>query len=511
MKKNVLILDFGSQYTKLIARRIRELRIYCEIHPFNMPLPDIKKFSPGAIILSGGPSSVYDKNAPHVDSALFDLNIPVLGICYGLQIIAVNAGMKVIPAPKREYGFTQLEVIGKTGLLKDIRNQSKIWMSHGDKIQDLNRSFSITAKTPNTEIAAIESPERQLYGVQFHPEVVHTEEGKKILSNFVFSIAALEPNWDMKNFINAAVKKIRDTVGNRKVILGLSGGVDSTVLALLLKKAIGDQLFPVFIDTGLLRKDEFKQLMKSFKEDLQLNVTGVDASKTFLTNLRNIKSPEKKRKIIGKTFIEIFSGIEEKIGKVLFFAQGTLYPDVIESSSVNGPSATIKSHHNVGGLPKEMNHTLIEPFRELFKDEVREIGRQLGLDEKFIMRHPFPGPGLAVRIIGNITREKVKKLQEADAILIDELHQFGIYNKPWQAFVVLLPVKSVGVMGDERTYENIAVIRMVESVDGMTADWYAAPVEFLKKVSSRIVNEVKGINRVTYDLTSKPPGTIEWE
>lgn len=511
MKKNVLILDFGSQYTKLIARRIRELRIYCEIHPFNMDISEIQKFSPGAIILSGGPSSVYDTNSPHVDKSLFNMNIPILGICYGLQIIAVNSSMKVIPASKREYGFTQLCVVNDSGLLNGVRDHSKIWMSHGDKIQDLNPSFAITAKTQNTEIAAIESPERKLYGVQFHPEVVHTEEGKKILSNFLYSIAQLEPNWDMKDFINSSVQKIRDTVGNHSVILGLSGGVDSTVLALLLKKAIGDQLFPVFIDTGLLRKDEYIQLMKSFKEDLQLKVTGVNASKTFLANLRNIKSPESKRKIIGKTFIDIFSTVENKIGKVQFFAQGTLYPDVIESSSVDGPSATIKSHHNVGGLPKEMNHTLIEPFRELFKDEVREIGRQLGLDEKFIMRHPFPGPGLAVRIIGNITREKVKKLQEADAILIEELHQFGIYNKTWQAFVVLLPIKSVGVMGDERTYENIAVIRMVDSVDGMTADWYAAPEEFLRKVSSRIVNEVKGINRITYDLTSKPPGTIEWE
>jgi len=360
-------------------------------------------------------------------------------------------------------------------------------------------------------VAVIESPARKIYGVQFHPEVFHTEEGKKIIDNFLFSIAGLTPSWDMSDFIQSTIQHVRDQVGEEKIILGLSGGVDSTALSLLLKEAVGERLVPVFIDNGLLRRDEYKQLMERFTHDLGLNVTGLDASDTFLQNLKGVSSPEKKRKIIGKTFIDVFSTVEERIGRVKFFAQGTLYPDVIESVSVKGPSATIKSHHNVGGLPDKMNWTVIEPFKELFKDEVREIGRRIGLDEKFIMRHPFPGPGLAVRIIGSINRAKVKKLQCADAILTEELYRAGIYDHVWQAFVVLLPVKSVGVMGDLRTYENVVVIRMVESVDGMTADWYPAHPEFLKKVANRIVNEVKGINRVVYDLTSKPPGTIEWE
>jgi len=384
-------------------------------------------------------------------------------------------------------------------------------MSHGDKITQLPPDFEVTARTNNSEYAVIESHRRKIYGVQFHPEVVHSEEGTKIISRFIFDIASLKPDWNMENFIKTSIDKIRETVGKEKVILGLSGGVDSTVLALLVNKALGKRSVPVFIDNGLLRKNEYHDLVDRFKKTLGLNVLGIDASELFLERLTNVRSPEKKRKIIGKTFIDVFATVEKKIGKVRYFAQGTLYPDVIESVSVKGPSATIKSHHNVGGLPKKMRWTLIEPFRELFKDEVRKIGRELGLDEPFILRHPFPGPGLAVRLPGAITKERLDILREADAILIEELEKAGLYNRVWQAFVVLLPVKSVGVMGDLRTYENAAVIRIVDSVDGMTADWFPADHEFLKKIANRIVNEVKGINRVAYDLTSKPPGTIEWE
>ncbi len=511
MKNKVLILDFGSQYTKLISRRVRELKIYSEIMPFNVSIEKIKNFQPGAIILSGGPSSVYGKNSPKIESGVLKLGIPILGICYGLQLIAYFFNMKVEPTKKREYGLANLEIIRTSKLLKNIKNNSKIWMSHGDKISQYPKDFIVTGKTKNTEISVIESNKRNVFGVQFHPEVAHTQEGEKIIYNFLFEISNLKPDWNMEDFIKSSILKIRKSIGTQKIILGLSGGVDSTVLALLLKKSIGNQLIPVFIDTGLLRKNEHKDLMNKFRNQLNLNVYGIDASKIFLKNLKKIRSPEKKRKIIGKTFIDIFKTVERKTGKINFFAQGTLYTDVIESSSVSGPSAKIKSHHNVGGLPENIEWKLIEPFKELFKDEVREVGRELGLSEIFINRHPFPGPGLAVRIIGEVTEDKVKKLQSADEILIEELNNFKIYNKVWQAFVVLLPVKSVGVMGDARTYENVAVIRMVESIDGMTADWYPAPYDFLKKVANRIVNEVKGINRVAYDLTSKPPGTIEWE
>ncbi len=509
--KSVLILDFGSQYTQLIARRVRELGVYCEIFPYNTDIKDILSRDPGALIFSGGPSSVYEKGAPRSSEKIMDLGIPILGICYGLQLLAYFSGMKVESANEREYGLANLQLTGESELLVGVKPESRVWMSHGDKITQFPEDFSVTARTQNSEIAVIESSARKIYGIQFHAEVVHTEDGARIISNFIFNISGLVKNWNMENFINSSVKKIRETVGEGKVILGLSGGVDSTVLALLLKRSIGEKLTPVFVDTGLLRKNEYITLMRRFREELNLDVTGINAGDVFLRKLKGITSPEEKRKIIGKTFIEIFSTVEEKIGKVEYFAQGTLYPDVIESVSVKGPSATIKSHHNVGGLPEKMNWKLIEPFRELFKDEVRNIGRELGLDEKFIMRHPFPGPGLAIRVIGDITREKVFKLQEADAILKEELDSFDLYNSVWQSFVVLLPVKTVGVMGDVRTYENVAVIRLVESVDGMTADWFPAPPDFLKKVANRIVNEVKGINRVTYDLTSKPPGTIEWE
>ncbi len=511
MQNKVLILDFGSQYTQLIARRVRELKVYSEIHPYNYSLDDIKKFNPKAIIFSGGPSSVYEENSPKADKEIINMGVPILGICYGLQLISSFCGMSVIPAKEREFGLAKLEKIEDTVLLQGIENLSTVWMSHGDKISQFPDDFIVSAKTDNTEFAVIESEKRKIYGVQFHPEVVHTKEGKKFLSNFIFNIAGCEADWSMENFIESSIKDIREKTGDEKVILGLSGGVDSTVLAVLLNKAIGDRLYPVFVDTGLLRKNEFNDLMDMFKNKLGIPVRGVDASEIFLEKLKGIDDPEKKRKIIGHTFIEVFDNVKKKLGDVKFLAQGTLYPDVIESVSLKGPAATIKSHHNVGGLPKEMNLTLLEPFRELFKDEVREVGRELELDDIFVKRHPFPGPGLAVRILGDITKEKIKKLQEADSILIEELHNFNIYDEIWQAFVVLLPVKTVGVMGDVRTYENAVAIRLVESVDGMTADWYEAPYDFLKKVSNRIVNEVKGINRVVYDLSSKPPGTIEWE
>lgn len=510
-KNTVLILDFGSQYTKLIARRVRELHVYSEIVPYTIGIDKIKSLAPGALILSGGPSSVYAPNAPRVHPGILDLNIPLLGICYGLQLIAYLSQMKVEPAGGREYGPANLEIIKKSKLLADVQNLTDVWMSHGDKINSFPEDYVVTGKTRNCGVAVIESEKRNIFGVQFHPEVVHTPEGKKVLGNFLFSIAGLKPDWNMENFVRTAIDRVREKVGNEKIILGLSGGVDSTVLALLLNEAVGDRLVPVFIDNGLLRKNEYNELMTRFRDRMQLKVTGIDASEEFLANLKNVRSPERKRKIIGKTFIDVFKRVQETTGRVKFFAQGTLYPDVIESVSVNGPSVTIKSHHNVGGLPKQMGWQLVEPFRELFKDEVREIGRELGLEEEFIMRHPFPGPGLAVRVIGAVSEDRLKVLREADAILFEELHNFNIYNDVWQSFMVLLPVKSVGVMGDLRTYENVAAIRLVESVDGMTADWYAAPPEFLKKVASRVVNEVKGINRVVYDLTSKPPGTIEWE
>ena len=511
MKNRVLILDFGSQYTKLIARRIRETGVYSEIFPFNAPIDKILDFSPGALVLSGGPSSVYASRAPRISPEILAMGIPVLGICYGMQLLAHLSGMRVTPAKEREYGLAQLNVSGKSRLLQGIPSPTPVWMSHGDKITQLPPDFSITARTENTEMAVIESDSRGLYGVQFHPEVIHTSEGRRILENFLFNISGLSADWNMGDFVSEAVTRIRSEVKDRRILLGLSGGVDSTVLAMLLQNAIGERLIPVFVDTGLLRKNEFQDLMRRFKERLGLNVHGIDASDLFLERLRRVRSPERKRKIIGRTFIDVFADVEKKVGRVEFFAQGTLYPDVIESVSVNGPAAKIKSHHNVGGLPETLNWRLIEPFRELFKDEVRLIGRELGLDDTWIQRHPFPGPGLAVRIIGAVTRERVQRLQEADAILIEELHRRGIYDDIWQAFTVLLPIRSVGVMGDVRTYENVAVLRMVRSVDGMTADSYPAEHEFLSGTANRIVNEVKGINRVAYDLTSKPPGTIEWE
>jgi GMP synthase (glutamine-hydrolysing) len=507
----VCILDFGSQYTQLIARKIRELGVYSEIFPFNLPLSRIKTENPGAIILSGGPQSVYAPESPAISEEIFQLGIPILGICYGLQIMAHVLGGKVKPSKKREYGFAHLEVKDRKGLLSGIKDRGQVWMSHGDRVHDVPPGFRISGKTSSCHAAVIESQKMKIFGVQFHPEVIHTTQGLRVLANFLFRQAGLKKEWKMGSFIQAKVQEIRDQVGKERVICGLSGGVDSLVTSLLIHKAIKDRLTCIFVDNGLLRKGQFQELLKSFKPQFSLNVIGVDASESFLEKLERVISPERKRKIIGKEFIRIFEQEAKKIGKVTFLAQGTIYPDVIESNPVKGPSSKIKSHHNVGGLPKNLSFRLVEPLKELFKDEVRELGRELGVEKEFILQHPFPGPGLAVRIVGEVTRERLKIIREADEILIQEIKKARLYNKLWQAFTVLLPVKSVGVMGDRRTYQRVVVLRLVRSVDGMTADWYPANTDVLSRISSRIVNEVDGVNRVVYDITTKPPGTIEWE
>jgi len=507
----VLVLDFGSQYTQLIARKTRELGVYSEIFPFDTPLSRIKKENPAALILSGGPRSVYEPDAPLPDTGIFRLGIPVLGICYGLQLMAHLLGGKVVPSAKREYGFAHLKIIDRSGLLKGIKNHGQVWMSHGDRVERIPPEFVVTGKTANTKIAVIESREQKFYGVQFHPEVIHTQQGKKILANFVFSLAGLKPEWSLKSFIEKKVAEIRQLVGKEKVICGLSGGVDSLVTSLIVHRAVKNNLTCIFVDNGLLRKGQYEELMDEFRRKLSLRVIGVDASELFLRRLRGVISPERKRKIIGRAFVEIFEEQARKIGGVRFLAQGTIYPDVIESAPVKGPSSTIKSHHNVGGLPKGLKFKLVEPLRELFKDEVRALAYRLGVDRDFIAQHPFPGPGLAVRILGEVTAGRIAMLREADRILLEEVRKSGLYNKLWQAFAVLLPVRSVGVMGDRRTYQQVAVIRLVQSVDGMTANWYAAKPRVLSRVSTRIVNEVDGVNRVVYDITTKPPATIEWE
>jgi len=507
----VLVLDFGSQYTQLIARKVRELGVYSEIFPFDTPLSRIKKERPAALILSGGPGSVYEPGAPLPSPEIFDLGIPVLGICYGLQLMAHLLGGRVAPSAKREYGFARLEILSRSGLLEGLKNRGQVWMSHGDRVEKMPPGFAVTAKTANTRAAVIESPERKMYGVQFHPEVIHTHQGKAVLANFLFSLVGLKPEWSMKSFIDKKVEEIRRLVGKDRVICGLSGGVDSLVTSLIVHRAVGSKLACVFVDNGLLRKGQYEELMEEFRRRLHLRVIGVDASALFLRNLRGVTSPERKRKIIGRTFIEIFEAQARKLGGVRFLAQGTIYPDVIESAPVKGPSSTIKSHHNVGGLPRRLRFKLIEPLRELFKDEVRELGAELGVDRDFIAQHPFPGPGLAVRILGEVTPDRISILREADRILLDEVRKSGLYDRLWQAFAVLLPVRSVGVMGDERTYQQVVVVRLVRSVDGMTADWYPADPGFLARLSTRIVNEARGVNRVVYDITSKPPATIEWE
>jgi GMP synthase (glutamine-hydrolysing) len=510
--KKVLILDFGSQYTQLIARKIRELSVYSEIQPFNYPIQKIfADDAIGAIILSGGPASIYSKDAPHCDQKLFIHGKPILGICYGLQHIAYSLGGEVDPAAQREYGQADLIFEKNEPLFRNIKSPTRVWMSHGDHLTKLPPGFKAVGKTKNSPIAAIANPEKKIYGLQFHPEVYHTTHGNEVLSNFLYRICDFKGDWTAESFIDSSVKKIRELVRNEKVLLGLSGGVDSSVAALLIHKAIGNRLTCMFIDTGLLRLNEKEEVERVFGEHFQINLISITAGDRFLSKLSGVIDPEVKRKIIGKTFIEVFEQEAKKLGKFKYLGQGTLYPDVIESVSFKGPSATIKSHHNVGGLPTQMNFELLEPLRELFKDEVRAVGQQLGLPAKVLGRHPFPGPGLAVRIIGEITETRLEMLRQADSIYISELTKAGLYDKIWQAFAVLLPVQSVGVMGDERTYENVLALRAVTSTDGMTADWFEIPRDVLAKISNRIINEVKGINRVVYDVSSKPPATIEWE
>lgn len=512
MTEKVLILDFGSQYTQLIARKIREAGVFSEIQPFNYSISKIRQDpSIKALVLSGGPSSVYADDAPRVSRDIFELGLPVLGICYGLQLIAYLLGGEVDRAARREYGPADLRFDSGHPLFAGISAPTRVWMSHGDHLTRIPSGFRTIAHTDNSPIAAIENAERRIYGLQFHPEVYHTRHGQEIFANFLYRVAGLKGGWSAESFIESSIHRIRETVGDRNVLLGLSGGVDSSVAAVLIHRAVGRQLTCMFVDTGLLRRDEAREVETVFREHFRINLISITAGPLFLSKLTGVVDPEHKRKIIGETFIEVFEREALKIGNFDFLAQGTLYPDVIESVSFKGPSATIKSHHNVGGLPEKMNFRLLEPLRELFKDEVREVGRKLGLPETIIGRHPFPGPGLAVRIIGEITEDRLSVLRQADAIYLEELQNAGLYDKIWQAFAVLLPVQSVGVMGDERTYENVLALRAVTSTDGMTADWFEIPKKVLAKISNRIINEVKGINRVVYDVSSKPPATIEWE
>ncbi|MGC2111728.1 MAG: glutamine-hydrolyzing GMP synthase [Candidatus Korobacteraceae bacterium] len=513
--QSIVVLDFGAQYSQLIARRIREQKVFSVVLPCTASLEEIKSYHPVGIILSGGPSSVYDADAPPADDRVLHLGLPVLGICYGLQFMVYKLGGKVRAADKREYGHAQVELLTNSSpLFKGLEGPLPVWMSHGDEADELPSGFELIAKTSNA-VAAIENRPDKFYAVQFHPEVHHTPRGTEILRNFVFDICGMQPNWSPLSFIDETIASVRKTVGSGRVICGLSGGVDSSVAAELVHRAVGDQLTCIFVNNGVLRKNEFLSVQKNLREKLGLKIDAVDASERFLSKLAGVTDPEKKRKIIGNEFIAVFEEeahrIEQMEGQVEWLVQGTLYPDVIESRSVRGPSQVIKSHHNVGGLPEKMKLRLIEPLKELFKDEVRQIGRDLGMPEDILQRQPFPGPGLAVRILGEITADRVALLQEADDIVVTEIKRAGLYNKVWQSFAVLLPVMSVGVMGDMRTYAYTCAIRAVHSEDGMTADWVPLPHEVLKTISSRIVNEVKGINRVVYDITSKPPGTIEWE
>lgn len=506
--QKILILDFGSQYTQLIARRIRELNVYCEIHPFNK-VPDTSAWS--GIILSGSPSSVRSADAPQVDLSAVKGKMPLLGICYGAQYLAHHFGGEVAPSSSREYGRAMLSVReSQNPLLKGVKAESQVWMSHGDTITRKPSGCHIIASTADVDVAAYQIDGEQTWGIQFHPEVYHTEEGMALLRNFVIGICGCRGDWTSASFVESTVADLKERLGQDKVVLGLSGGVDSSVAAVLLHRAIGERLTCIFVDNGLLRKDEFPSVLDSYK-NMGLNVIGVNAGEHFLNDLKGVTDPEQKRKIIGRDFVETFNAEAEKLKDIKWLAQGTIYPDVIESSSVKGPSATIKSHHNVGGLPEKMNLKIVEPLRLLFKDEVRRLGRELGISPALLGRHPFPGPGLGIRILGEVTAEKVAILQQADKIFIDELRASGWYDKVWQAGVVLLPVQSVGVMGDERTYERCAALRAVMSVDGMTADWVHLPYELLAKVSNDIINKVRGINRVVYDISSKPPSTIEWE
>ncbi|WP_462393348.1 glutamine-hydrolyzing GMP synthase [Alistipes indistinctus] len=509
MQEKILILDFGSQYTQLIARRVRELNVYCEIHPYNhYPAPDS---SVKGVILSGSPSSVRDANAPQVDLSPIKGAFPLLGVCYGAQYLAQNYGGEVKPSATREYGRAMLsKVEAANPLICGLSQTTQVWMSHGDTIARIPDNYRIIASTEDVPVAAFQIDGEKTWGIQFHPEVYHSTEGSQLLKHFVVDICGCKQDWTPDSFIESTVRELQDKLGNDKVVLGLSGGVDSSVAAMLLHKAIGKNLVCIFVDMGLLRKNEFEDVLRSY-ESMGLNVIGVRAGDKFLSDLKGVTEPENKRKIIGRDFIEVFDAEAQKLTDVKWLAQGTIYPDVIESVSVNGPSATIKSHHNVGGLPEKMHLKIVEPLRLLFKDEVRRVGRQLNIPMEILGRHPFPGPGLGIRILGEVTAEKVRVLQEADKIFIDNLKETGLYDKVWQAGVMLLPVQSVGVMGDERTYENCVALRAVTSTDGMTADWVHLPYEFLAKVSNEIINRVKGINRVVYDISSKPPATIEWE
>ncbi len=509
----ILIIDYGSQFTQLIARRIREERVYCEIQPPTRSIEWIREWSPKGIILSGGPSSVYGTEVPSADRAILDLDIPLLGVCYGMQLLAHLEGGRV-ERGRREYGRANVKIEAAEGIFDGftVGEQTQVWMSHGDHVVEPPPAYKVLASTPDLPFAALRSQDKEIYGVQFHPEVAHSVRGGDIISNFVFQVAGCAPTWTAGSFIDMEIERIRETVGESQAICGLSGGVDSSVAAVLVHRAIGDRLTNIFVDTGLLRAGERESVERTFRKHMGMRLEVVDAAELFLERLNGVEDPERKRKIIGHTFIDIFEEAAARIGSdAKFLVQGTLYPDVIESLSVNGPSATIKTHHNVGGLKDEMSFGLIEPLRELFKDEVRNVGRELGIPEEMVGRHPFPGPGLAIRVLGAVDRRELEILRQADTIYLEEIRTAGLYDEIWQAFAVLLPVRTVGVMGDERTYENVCALRAVTSRDGMTADWYPFPHDILARISTRIINEVEGINRVCYDISSKPPATIEWE
>ena len=508
---NILVLDFGSQYTQLIARRVRECAVYSEILPCTATIEEIRAHNPKGIVLSGGPSSVYAEDAPRVAPEVFDMGVPVLGICYGMQLITEHFGGTVGEAHQREFGRAELNIDHTVGLLDNLTDNTVVWMSHGDRIDKAPEGFKTIAHTGSAPVAAFANEARRVYGLQFHPEVVHTAEGEILLENFAYNLCGCKPSWTMASFVEQQIAQIKETVGDGQVICALSGGVDSSVAAVLVHRAIGDQLTCIFVDNGLLRTGEADKVVATFRDHMGLKLIHAQESKRFLDALQGVTDPEAKRKTIGGNFIEVFDECAGKLSDAAFLVQGTLYPDVIESVSFKGPSATIKTHHNVGGLPEDLKFSLIEPFRELFKDEVRAIGAELGVSKDILQRQPFPGPGLAIRVLGEVTPERLDVLRQADSIVLQEIKTAGLYEQIWQSFAVLLPTKTVGVMGDERTYENVCVLRAVHSVDGMTADWVHLPYEVLGTISNRIINEVRGINRVCYDISSKPPGTIEWE